>query len=112
MTEYRTFRNADPPRVLKLWNDSQLGRGAARPQSVEALETSVFAQHNFDRRGFIIAVDGDEIVGFVHAGFAPQPVAGLRMTLTRGAPTTGRIIRRKATGRYIRPERSKRGQKS
>ncbi len=72
MTEYRTFRNADPPQVLKLWNDSQLGRGAARPQSVEAFESAVFAQHNFDRQGFIITADGDEIVGFVHAGFAPR----------------------------------------
>jgi ribosomal protein S18 acetylase RimI-like enzyme len=71
--EYQTFRNADPPQVLKLWNDSQLSRGAARPQSVEAFETSVFAQQHFDPLGFIVAVDRDEIVGFVHAGFAPAP---------------------------------------
>lgn len=72
MIEYRTFRNADPPQVLKLWNDSQLGRGAARPESVEAFETSVLAQPHFDAGGFIVAVEHDEVVGFAHAGFAPQ----------------------------------------
>jgi hypothetical protein len=42
----------------------------------------------------------------------PQSAAGSSSTLSRGAPATGRTIRTNATGRYIRPERWKRGQKS
>ncbi len=71
MTEYRTFRNTDPPQVLRLWNASQLGRGAARPLSVEGFETAVFSQHHFHRQGFILATSNNEVIGFVHAGFAP-----------------------------------------
>jgi ribosomal protein S18 acetylase RimI-like enzyme len=67
--EYRTFRNADPARIVALWNSCPLGRGAAMGVSVDAFETLNFAQPYFDRAGLILAIDGNEIIGFVHAGF-------------------------------------------
>jgi GNAT superfamily N-acetyltransferase len=67
--EYRCFRNSDPPDVLSLWNDSQLGRAAADGVSSDAFEVFVFSQPYFDRKGFILAHEGERLVGFAHAGF-------------------------------------------
>jgi ribosomal protein S18 acetylase RimI-like enzyme len=67
--EYRTFRNSDPARIVALWNGCALGRGAATGVSTDAFETLNFAQPYFDRQGLLVAIEGGEIVGFVHAGF-------------------------------------------
>lgn len=69
MIEYRRFQNSDPPHIRRLWREAGLGRGAATELDADSLETVVFAQPYFDRNGLILAVDGDQIVGFVHAGF-------------------------------------------
>ena len=69
MIEYRTFRNADPARIVALWNGCPFGRGAATGVAVDAFETLNFAQPYFDRKGLILACEGADIVGFVHAGF-------------------------------------------
>jgi ribosomal protein S18 acetylase RimI-like enzyme len=66
---FRTFRNADPPGILRLWNQCELGRGAAKPDSTDLFETINYAQPYFDPAGLIVAEQGPEIVGFVHAGF-------------------------------------------
>lgn len=68
-TTYRTFRNTDPPQILRLWNRSGLGRGAARPLSTEAFEVANYVQPYFDPQGLIAAFRGEEMIGFVHAGF-------------------------------------------
>jgi ribosomal protein S18 acetylase RimI-like enzyme len=64
---FRSFHNSDPPQITALWEQSNLGQGAASGVTVDALEFFVFAQPFFDRKGFIVAVDEDRIVGFVHA---------------------------------------------
>lgn len=71
MIEYRRFRNSDPPHIRRLWRAAGLGRGAATELDADSLETVVFAQPYFDRNGLILAADGDNIVGFIHAGFGP-----------------------------------------
>lgn len=69
MIEYRRFRNSDPPHIRRLWREAGLGRGAATDLDADSLETVVFAQPYFDREGLILAIDGDQVVGFIHAGF-------------------------------------------
>ena len=69
---YRTFRNDDPPRILRLWNDCDLGRGAVQPQSTELFEVINYAQPYFDSCGLILAESGGEVVGCIHAGFGFQ----------------------------------------
>lgn len=69
MIQYRTFRNGDPPLILKLWNACELGRGAARPFSTDVFEIFNYSQQFFDREGLILASDTQGLIGFVHAGF-------------------------------------------
>lgn len=69
MIEYRSFQNSDPPRLVELWHACGLSRGAAAGFSTDAFEQLNFAQPYFDRRGLILASDGDKLVGFIHAGF-------------------------------------------
>lgn len=69
MIEYRPFRNSDLPQLVRLWHESQLGRGAASGFSYEALDRLLIGQHYFDRNGFVVACDDGQVIGFVHAGF-------------------------------------------
>lgn len=74
MIEYRRFHNSDPPRLVSLWHDARLGRGAAAGFSTDAFELLNFSQRYFDRDGLIVAIDteSDDLAGFVHAGFGPN----------------------------------------
>lgn len=69
MIEYRHFVNSDPPHILRLWHESQLGRGAAIGLRCDEFDELVFAQTYFDPAGLIVAISDSKIVGFVHAGF-------------------------------------------
>ena len=73
VVEYRSFRNSDPPAVLRLWHEARLGRGAATSITNEAFDLANYAQPYFDREGLIFATvsknDREQVVGMVHAGF-------------------------------------------
>lgn len=70
MVAYRQFRNADPPQILRLWNESGLGRGAAQAVTCDEFDSLVIAQSYFDPAGMILATDeAGKAIGFVHAGF-------------------------------------------
>jgi ribosomal protein S18 acetylase RimI-like enzyme len=69
---YRTFRNDDPPGLVKVWNEAFTGRGAVPLPTPSALEEYVFAKPYFDRAGLIVALDDREPAGFAHAGFGPN----------------------------------------
>jgi ribosomal protein S18 acetylase RimI-like enzyme len=70
---YRSFRNPDPPALVRIWNESFAGRGAAFLQGTTPLEHHVLAKPYFDPAGLIVAVDENETpVGFIHAGFGPD----------------------------------------
>ncbi|MEZ6059782.1 MAG: GNAT family N-acetyltransferase [Planctomycetaceae bacterium] len=70
VVEYRTFHNADPPKILRLWHASNLGPSAAEGFPCDVLELFVFSQPFFDRRGCILAIEDERVIGFVHAGFS------------------------------------------
>jgi ribosomal protein S18 acetylase RimI-like enzyme len=73
LIEYRPFHNADPPQLADLWNFGKLGPGAALEFPNDALDMLVLAQPYFDREGLIVACEGSEVVGFIHAGFGANP---------------------------------------
>ena len=76
MAEYRSFRNADPPHLFRLWNSCGLGRGAAFPAFVTCFDEATLRYPYFDPAGLIVAVEHGRIIGFVHAGFAFTPDLG------------------------------------
>lgn len=69
MIDYRAFHNTDPPKLMRLWNQCGLGRGAARGFPCEAFDATILAEPYFDKPGLIVAAEGPEVVGFAHAGF-------------------------------------------
>lgn len=83
LIDYRPFRNTDPPQISDLWNFAKLGPGAARDFPNDALDMLVLAEPYFDRRGLIVACDGKEVVGFVHAGFGANE-AGTAISTAAG----------------------------
>ena len=70
MTDFRCFRNDDPPRIADVWRGADLGPSAMQPMTSALLEACVFSKPYFDREGLIVALDGERMVGFAHAGFA------------------------------------------
>lgn len=68
--QYRSFHNADPPKLHQLWHLCALGRNAAEGFSCDVFELFACSQTYFDRSGLIVALDDQRAVGFVHAGFA------------------------------------------
>ena len=72
MIEYRCFRNDDPPRLADVWRAADLGPAAMQPMTSALLEACVFSKPYFDRAGLVVAVDGERVVGFAHAGFGPN----------------------------------------
>ena len=69
MIEYRCFRNDDPPRIADVWRAADLGPSAMQPMTSALLEACVFSKPYFEREGLIVALDGERMVGFAHAGF-------------------------------------------
>lgn len=104
MVAYRQFRNSDPPHILRLWNESGLGRGAALSLSCDEFDSLVIAQTYFDPAGLTVAVaDNDRIVGFVHSGFGADE-KGARLSKQVGvicAIVVDPAYRRQGIGREL-----------
>jgi ribosomal protein S18 acetylase RimI-like enzyme len=71
MPQLRRFRNDDPPRIAEVWNDALTGRGTVPLSSLGFYERCVLSKPYFDPEGLVIAEEGGEAIGFVHAGFGP-----------------------------------------
>ena len=67
--EYRSFINTDPPHLVEIWRSQPRERALAQPMSVDIFEQHVLSKLYFDAAGLIVAVDGDQPVGFAHAAF-------------------------------------------
>ena len=70
----RSFRNSDPPALVDIWRAQPPERGLSLPMSVMLLEHFVFSKPYFDREGLIVAERDGRVIGFVHAGFGPNPI--------------------------------------
>jgi len=80
---YRTFRNGDPPGLVRVWNDAFTGRGTVPLRNATLLEYFVLAKSYFDPAALQVALDGKELVGWALSGFAPG-TARLTLDSTTG----------------------------
>jgi ribosomal protein S18 acetylase RimI-like enzyme len=68
-TQFRHFRNFDPPALAAVWK-SLAGQPELNPKvGVEVFEQFILAKPYFDPEGLILACEGEEVIGFAHAGF-------------------------------------------
>jgi ribosomal protein S18 acetylase RimI-like enzyme len=58
--------------MAEVWRSHISQRGLMQPMSVAVLERFVLSKPYFDRDGVILAVEGDKLLGFSHAGFGPS----------------------------------------
>jgi ribosomal protein S18 acetylase RimI-like enzyme len=72
VTQYRTFRNTDPPALADLWNACFPNRGAAHLRGTILLEYFTFAKPYFDPASLILACVENRTVGFALSGFGPD----------------------------------------
>lgn len=103
MTEFRAFHNTDPPHLLKLWHAAGLGRGAAECLSIDAFEVLIFSQPYFDPEGLIVAIENNEVVGFLLSGFGPNS-EGSALDYSQGVICAAIVhpnYRRKGIGREL-----------
>ena len=70
---FRTFRNGDPPGLLRIWNEAFSGRGSVPLRSTSLLEYFLLAKPYFDPDGLLVAEDGGDLVGCGLCGFGPNP---------------------------------------
>lgn len=92
MISFRPFRNFDPPALAKLWNRSLPGRNVARPLSAHTFDALIVGKLHFDPAGLIVAERNGRIVGFVHAGFAPERADGPSHRLSYELGTVGLLV--------------------
>src|SRR5438094_2637034 len=75
VTQFRSFRNTDPPGLVEVWNDALTGRGAVRLRNSSPLERCTLSKLYFDPEGLMVAIEeaANRCVGCVHAGFGSNP---------------------------------------
>ncbi|HMO14725.1 MAG TPA: hypothetical protein PKA83_11410 [Pirellulaceae bacterium] len=71
MTQYRSFFNTDPPEIVRIWRKQTDRVRIADSFSHVLFENMVLSKPYFDPAGFIVAMSGEKMLGFCHAGFAP-----------------------------------------
>ncbi|MBN1909427.1 MAG: GNAT family N-acetyltransferase [Pirellulales bacterium] len=69
MLRFRSFRNTDPPELVRIWRSRGRQPGLYQPISVDVLEQVVLGKPHFDYAGLQLAWEEDRLVGFAHAGF-------------------------------------------
>lgn len=91
LTQFRSFRNSDAPLLAEVWRSQPRQRGLAQPMSASMFEELVLTRPMFDRDGLLLALNGGEAQGFVHAAFGPR--ADLQGPATQEGVTSMLMLR-------------------
>lgn len=83
MIRFRTYRNGDPPGLLRIWNEAFVGRGSVPLRNTTLLEYFLLAKPFFDPAGLVVAEDDGGLVGCGLCGFGPN-AAGTALDLPLG----------------------------
>lgn len=104
MLTLRPYCNADSHLILDLWSEKvEENPDFFAPLTMDVLESQVLGNILFDPTGFLLAFDGAETVGFLHASYAPNQ---------RGSdinPTTGILFAPVIRNRHSRRDEIARG---
>jgi GNAT superfamily N-acetyltransferase len=76
MIRFRSFLNSDSRFLSSVWNSQPPLRGRLTNITPTILEQYVFSKPYFDPNGFIVAEEDQQVLGFVHVGFAPGERTG------------------------------------
>lgn len=73
LIRYRRFRNDDPPKLARLWNECDLPRGANVAPETLTLERFLFSRPYFNADAVQVAEEEEgSVVGFSLTGFGPN----------------------------------------
>lgn len=67
--QFRSFENSDTPAICDLWRQHSNLRGKYHGLNPVVFERLVLSKTYFDPRGVWLAMEGDEVIGMVHAAF-------------------------------------------
>jgi predicted N-acetyltransferase YhbS len=68
----RPFRNTDAPAISRLWTEHNRELRGDGTISINTLEIAILGRHFFSPDNLLVAVDGNEAIGFVHWMMVPQ----------------------------------------
>ncbi len=65
--------NTDLPGIVSVWKQQRAQRAFAQTMYNDLFERTVLSKPFFDPEGLIVAQRNDDLAGFVHCGFGPNP---------------------------------------
>ena len=72
MAEVRTYKNADIPEIVRVWNSHHELSGLAYPVATTTFYEAVIDRQNFNSNNMIVISEADHIAGFSHAVRLPN----------------------------------------
>jgi len=70
LISYRTYRNADPPAIFRIWKSQRDVPGLMTPVSLQTIDRLILSKPYFDPAGFWLALDDGWPIAFGHAALA------------------------------------------
>lgn len=83
MIAFRSFRNSDPPHLVRIWNAQTEPHSLVKPLTITRFEQLVLSRIYFRPEDLLIAEDDGCPIGFVHVGFGPT-ADGSKLDLSCG----------------------------
>jgi ribosomal protein S18 acetylase RimI-like enzyme len=92
VTQYRPFRNTDPPALVEIWNQGLPELGVVKPLTVHEFDALIVAKEGFEVDGLIVAERDGAPVAFIHAGFGPAQPEGPSHRLDHDLGTIAMLV--------------------
>lgn len=108
MISYRTFRNADPPAIFRIWKSQRDVPGLIAPVALQTIDRLILSKPYFDPTGFWLALDADWPIAFAHATLAgtagAEPTGSVSMLQCFAPPPSATASAEPAIAEMVAPE--------